>query len=116
MAREYRHLQMYEEEILELREQGLTQREIAARFGVSYEKMHDFFKRYNRKQRQLAAGIEIRPKGRPPKDGAKLPPSVQQLSKVSQSQYELASKERYIKHLEMENKLMRDFLSLTGKE
>ena len=37
MAREYRHLQMYEEEILELREQGLTQREIAARFGVSYE-------------------------------------------------------------------------------
>ena len=62
MAREYRHLQMYEKEILELREQGLTQREIAARFGVSYEKMHDFFKRYNRKQRQLAAGIEIRPK------------------------------------------------------
>ena len=74
MAREYRHLQMYEEEILELREQGLTQREIAVRFGVSYEKMHDFFKRYNRKQRQLAAGIEIRPKCRPPKDSAKLRP------------------------------------------
>lgn len=32
----------YEKEILELREQGLTQRETASRFGVSYEKMHDF--------------------------------------------------------------------------
>ena len=29
MAREYRHLKVYEKEILELREQGLTQREIA---------------------------------------------------------------------------------------
>lgn len=116
MAREYRHLQMYEKEILELREQGLTQREIASRFGVSYEKMHDFFKRYNRKQRKLAAGIVIQPKGRPRKDGAPLPPSVQQLSKVAQLQYELASKDRYIKRLEMENELMRDFLSLTEKE
>ena len=38
MAREYRHLKVYEKEILELREQGLTQREIASRFGVSYRR------------------------------------------------------------------------------
>ena len=85
MAREYRHLKMYEKEILELREQGLTQREIASRFGVSYEKMHDFFKRYNRGQRKLASGIELKPQGRPRKDGTTLPPSIQQLSKLKHS-------------------------------
>ena len=116
MAREYRHLKMYEEEILELKEQGLTQREIALRYGVSYEKMHDFFRRYNRNQRKLAAEIEIKPKGRPRKDGTALPPSIQQLSKLTQLQYELASKEREIKRLEMENELMRDFLSLTERK
>ena len=31
-------------------------------------------------------------------------------------QYELASKERYIKRLEMENELMRDFLLLTERK
>ncbi len=116
MAREYRHLKMYEEEILELREQGLTQREIALRYGVSYEKMHDFFKRYNRNQKKLAAGIVVKPKGRPRKDGTQLPPSVQQLSKMSQLQYEMSSKDRYIKRLEMENELLRDFLSLTERK
>ena len=116
MAREYRRLKMYEKEILELKEKGLTQREIAIRYGVSYEKMHHFFKRYNRNQRKLAAGISIKPKGRPRKDGAALPPSIQQLSKLTQLKYELASKERQIKRLEMENELMRDFISLTERK
>lgn len=44
----------------------------------------------------------------PRKDGGKLPPSIQQLSKLSQLQYELVSKGRYIKRLETENKLMRE--------
>lgn len=43
----------------------------------------------------------------PRKDGGKLPPSIQQLSKLSQLQYELVSKGRYIKRLKTENKLMR---------
>ena len=116
MAREYRHIKMYEREIFKLKEQGFSQRQIAERLGFSYEKMHDFFKRHNRNQRKLAAGIIIKPKGRPRKDGTTLPPSVQQLSKVTQLQYELASKERQIKRLEMENELMRDFLSLTERK
>ncbi len=116
MAREYRHLKMYEKEILELREQGLTQREIASRFGVSYEKMHDFFKRYNKNQRKIVEGIEIRPKGRPRKEGTGLPPSVQQLSKTAQLQYSLSQKDRYIKRLEMENELLRDFLLFTERK
>lgn len=78
--------------------------------------MRDFKARYNKNQKKLAAGIVIKPKGRPQKDGNKLPPSIQQLSKLSQLQYELASKDRYIKRWEMENELMLDFLSLTAQK
>ena len=116
MPREYRHIKMYESEIFELKEQGLSQRQIAEKLGFPYEKMHDFFRRYNRNQRKLSAGITINPKGRPRKDGTELPPSVQQLSKLAQLQYELAMKERHIKSLKMENELMRDFLLLTERK
>ena len=75
MPREYRHIKIYEKEIFELREQGLSQRQIAEKLGFPYEKMHDFFRRHNRNQRKLAAGIALEPKGRPRKDGAQLPPS-----------------------------------------
>ena len=116
MPREYRHIQQYEKEIIELWERGKTLREIADMFGFTREQLQEFKTRYNRKQRKLAVGITIKPKGRPRKDGAELPPSVQQLSKLSQLQYELAMKERHIKRLEMENELMRDFLSLTERK
>ena len=116
MPREYRHIQQYEKEIIELWEQGKTLREIAEKFGFSKEQVQEFKTRYNRKQRKLSAGIVLKRKGRPRKDGTELPPSVQQLSKLTQLQYELAIKERHIKRLEMENELMRDFLSLTERK
>ena len=116
MAREYRHIKMYEKEIFELKGKGLSQRQIAEKLGFTYEKMHSFFIRYNRNQRKIAAGIVIKPKGRPRKDGTELPPSIQRLSKYTQMQYELAMKEQHIKQLEMENELMRDFLSLTERK
>ena len=116
MSRSYRHIQQYEKEMVELKEQGMTVKEIGAKYGLTYEQTHDFFKRRNRKQRKIGAGITLKRKGRPRKNGDELPPSVQQLSKLTQLQYELASKERYIKKLEMENELMRDFLLLTGRK
>ena len=116
MAREYGHIEGYEKQIIQLCEEGKTLRQISEMLGFSYKQMRDFKTRYNKNQRKLAAGIVIKPKGRPRKDGGTLPPSVQQLSKLSQLQYELASKERYIKRLEMENELMRDFLSLTERK
>ena len=106
----------FEKELLEYMNQGHTLRETGEKYGFTYKEMRDFKTRYNKNQRKIAAGIEIKPKGRPRKDGTKLPPSVQQLSKLSQLQYELASKERYIRRLEMENELMRDFLSLTERK
>ena len=116
MPRNYRHINEYEKEILEMRKQGKSKREICEKFGFSMKQLTDFITRHNRKQKKLAEGIPIKPKGRPRKNGEQLPPSVQQLSKLTQLQYELAMKERHIKRLEMENELMRDFLSLTERK
>ena len=65
--------------------------QIAEKLGFPYEKMHDFFKRHNRNQRKVASGAGLKRQGRPRKDGEGLPPSVQQLGKLSQLQYELSS-------------------------
>ena len=111
MARNYTHIQQYEKELLELKAKGITVREIGERFGLSYEQTHEFFKRYNRKQRKIAAGIAIRRKGRPPKDYI-----VTDDAKISELKYIIARKDAKIKSLEMENELMRDFLSLTERK
>ena len=116
MPREYRHIKQYENELLKLKAEGLTHHEIGDRIGIEPIKVKRFFERYRSNQKKLSAGISIKPKGRPRKDGSKVPPSIQQLSKLTQLQYELAMKERHIKQLEMENELMRDFLSLTERK
>ena len=116
MARRYSHIQNYEKEILELKGKGLTLKEIGERLGFTYKQIHNFIIRHNANQRRIASGIEIKQKGRPRKDGTELPPSVQQLSKLAQLQYEMARKDAKIKALEMENELMRDFLSLTERK
>ena len=116
MSRGYGYIKQFENEIIEMKSRGLTQREIADKLGFSKYQIKEFIHRYNKRQRKLAAGIAIKPKGRPRKDGSTLPPSVQQMSKLTQLQYELAMKERHIKRLEMENELMRNFLLLTERK
>ena len=116
MQRKYTYIKDFEKELIEYIEQGHTLRETGEKYGFTYKEMRDFKTRYNKNQRKLAAGVTIKPKGRPRKDGTELPPSIQQLSKLAQLQYELAMKERRIKRLEMENELMRDFLSLTERK
>ena len=111
MAREYRHIKAYEKEILELKEQGHTLREIGERFGLSYEQVHNFISRHNEQQRKIAAGIAIRKKGRPSKDTVET-----EEDKLADLRYKLARKDARIKQLEMENELMRDFLSLTERK
>ena len=111
MPREYRHIQEYEKEILELKKQGFTHREIGEKIGLTKLQIKQFFNRYNRKQRKLDAGIALKKKGRPPKDYV-----VSKQDKVAELRYILARKEAKIKALEMENELMRDFLSLTERK
>ena len=115
MSRKYRHISEYETEIISMVNQGLTLREIGNKLGFTKNEMQDFKTRYNTKQRMLAAGKVTMKKGRPCKAG-EIPPSIQKLDKLAQMRYVLASRERYIKRLEMEIELMRDFLSLTERK
>ena len=110
MPRNYRHIKEYEKEILELKGQGLSKKEIGQKLGLSFEQIHNFISRHNEKQRRISAGIALKKKGRPPKDYV-----VREEDKVAELKYILARKEAKIKSLQMENELMRDFLSLTER-
>ena len=111
MPREYRHISQYEKEIMELRDKGLTYREIGEKLGFSKSQIKEFFSRLHIKERKLAAGIALKRKGRPPKNHV-----IKEEDKVAELRYILARKEAKIKSLEMENELMRDFLSLTERK
>ena len=111
MPREYRHIEGYEKEVIRLLKEGKTLRQIGEMLGFSYKQMRDFKTRYNQKQRKIAAGIAIKKKGRPAKDTV-----VKEEDKLADLRYKLARKDARIKQLEMENELMRDFLSLTERK
>ena len=96
MPRSYMHIQEYTEDILKLKEQGLSKREIGEQLGFSKEQIKEFLKRHKRKEQQIAAGITPKKKGRPPK-----------IDIVTEQ-----DKDDKIRALEMENELLRDFLSL----
>jgi capsid protein len=111
MPRSYRHIKEYELAILELKSQGKTNREICEKFGFEMKQLKNFINRHNTNQRKLEAGIALKRKGRPPKNYV-----VSEQDKVTELKYILARKEAKIKSLEMENELMRDFLSLTERK
>ncbi len=111
MPRSYRHISNYEKEIIELKSQGLTSREIGAKLGFTKKQVHNFITRYNEKQRQIRAGIALKSKCRPPRDY-----EVTEDMKINELKYIIARKDSKIKQLEMENELMRDFLLLTERK
>ena len=111
MSRSYRHIQQYEKEILRMREEGLSRREIGEKLGLSKDQIKQFINRYNKRQLKIEAGMSLRRKGRPPKDYV-----VREDDKIAELRYILARKDAKIKSLEMENKLMRDFLSYTERK
>ncbi len=111
MSKEYRSILKYEREILELRKEGLTRQEIANRLGLKFTQIKDFIKRYNQKQAKIEKGILPRKIGRPIKKCAE-----NKQNTISELKYVLARKEAKIRTLEMENELMRDFLSLTERK
>lgn len=111
MARKYEHIQNYEKEIKEMLDEGRSQREIGEALGFSREQVHGFVKRLHAKERRKAAGEVPKKKGRATKEG-----KYSGTDKEGELKYQLAQKEARIKQLEMENELMRDFLSLTGRK
>ena len=97
----YTHIRHLEPEILAMKESGKTKREIAEHYGLKTEQIKEVLKRYRRQKRKIAAGIVPRSKGRPRK---------------SAPAHDIVAEQRYeIDRLKMENKLLRDFLSLTER-
>lgn len=83
--------------------EGKTQREIAEYYGFKDKYVvKQLLTRERRKERKLEAGILPRPKGRPRKDSA--PREI-----VAEQAYK-------IQRLQMENKLLRDFLQSAGRK
>ena len=101
--RNYTHVQVLLPEIRAMLAEGKTQREIAEHYGFQDKQVvKRLLERERRKGRKLAAGILPRSKGRPGKDAA--PRNI-----VAEQAYE-------IQRLQMENKLLRDFLRSTGRK
>ena len=87
-------------EINAMRESGKTRQEIADHFGLNKIQIKNWINRYNKEVARMEAGAVPRPKGRPRKDGQ--PPRQSEKSELER--------------LRMENKLLRDFLRLTGRK
>ena len=101
--RNYTHTQALLPEIRAMVAAGKTQREIAEYFGFSSkEVVRELLKRERREEAKIVAGNIPRPKGRPRKDA---PPR----DVFAEQAYE-------INRLKMENRLLRDFLQLTGRK
>lgn len=111
MSRKYQNIKQYEKEIFQLKEQGLTYAQIGERFGIERIYIKKFFERHRATQRKVEAGIAIKKRGRQPKDYV-----VREEDKIAELRYIITRKEAKIKSLEMQNELMRDFLSLTGRK
>ena len=95
MSRSYTHLKQYEAEILRMKENGCSRKEIAKKFEITPEQVHGIVKRHNKNSRNIEAGVLPKKKGRP--------------SKVK-------SLEDEVLRLRMENELLRDFLLLTERK
>ena len=100
-----------EQIIIRLREEGKSRQEIADILGLTKEQIKDWVTRYNRRKKKQAAGVPTLPTGRPRKD---YPLTEDNKVEYYKRQLRLAKSEN--KRFKMENELMRDFLSLTGKE
>ena len=100
--RNYTHVEELFPEIEAMLSSGKTQKEVAEHFGFRDKYVvKSLVKRERAKQRKREAGIAIRPRGRQRKDAE--PRNI-----IAEQAYE-------IQRLQMENKLLRDFLQSTGR-
>ncbi|MFQ9472637.1 MAG: imidazolonepropionase [Oscillospiraceae bacterium] len=101
--RNYTHIQALLPEIKAMLAEGKPSGKLPEHYGFRDKQVvKRLLERERRKERKLEAGILPRPKGRPRKDAA--PRNI-----VAEQAYE-------IHRLQMENKLLRDFLRSTGRK
>lgn len=86
-------------DVLRMREEGLTCREIGSHFGLSLMQIRKLLERHRINERKQKAGIPLRPKGRPRKRFA------------TNEEKLLFENEK----LRMENELLRDFHHAIGR-
>lgn len=88
--RSYTKLQAKEKEIVEMKEAGATNGEIALHFGIKERQIINLINRRNRRIKEVESGEVPKQKGRPRKNSE--------------------SVEAELERLRMENKLLQDFL------
>ena len=96
--RKWTNIEMYESEIIRLREAGLTRQQIADELFLEKVQIKNWINRYNKRQ-SIISERTPKAKGRPRKDGK---PPRQNI-------------ESELNRLRMENKLLRDFLRSTER-
>ena len=97
--RKWTNMQVLESQILAMREAGLSRRMIADELGLELRQIENWINRRNRTRAKLSLGIVPKRKGRPRK---------RSISTAEEYEKEIAI-------LQMENKLLRDFLQLTER-
>ena len=98
--RKYTHFREIESEIIAMREEGMNRTQIAEELGLTWKQVDNWVTRYNKRKASLVAGFPSKRKGRP---------RVRPLTTTEEYEKEIA-------RLEMENKLLRDFLQLTERK
>ena len=98
--RKWTNIKAFEGLIIEMRDAGKTRQEIADALGLDKIQVKNWINRQNKKQASIEAGLPPKRRGRPRK-------------KEMTSEEECKNE---IRRLKMENKLLRDFLSLTGRK
>ena len=111
MPRKYENIEKYERKMIELQKKGYTRKAIAEELELNEIQVKNALYRYNTKQKKISTGIVLKKKGRPAKDY-----EITENMKINELKYIIARKDSKIKQLEMENELMRDFLSLTERK
>lgn len=97
--RKWTDVSQYSEDIERLRRAGKTRQEIADTLGLEKTQIKNWINRHNRAQEKARKGILPKAKGRPRKHP---------ITKTE-------AYEREISRLQMENKLLRDFLRSTER-
>ena len=92
--KKYTHIKAVESQIISMREAGMSRQEIADELGLEKIQIKNWVNRHNREKARQLQRIPPKPKGRPRK---------RPLSSTEDYEREIA-------RLQMENKLLRDFL------
>ena len=99
MTRKYTKVEGLTEIIRQRKAEGETNREIAESYGLTKYQVKQLMARQNRKERRIAAGYILRPKGRPRKEPVN----------------EEAKRNNEVVQLRMQVELLRNFLCEAGR-